>query len=104
MANTDQITPALTAEEWAEIRSGNFQLDDIIARPFATIAALNHTAPDDSPYKITRADLQAIEKGLVGIDCVISEFCCNDAERRATKAESNALAVTLAKLNALLPP
>jgi hypothetical protein len=86
------IKPALTAEEWAQIRSGNFQLDDIIARPFATIAVLNHTAPDDDPRKITRADMKAIEGAIDAID---EEYYSN---------KPTPLKLLQAKLAALLLP
>jgi hypothetical protein len=92
MADTDQITPALTAEEWARWQRHD---DDgrrgmlVGERDAAKVAALGNAAlPDDDPRKITRAHIEAL------MECV--KFTGGP---EADKAEE------LAKiLTALLPP
>jgi hypothetical protein len=115
------IPPALSAEEWAEgtARHGEPLLayvamegqrlsvydqgDEADVAPElrpAAIALANAALPDDSPYKITRADVEALlARPHPEADMYhAGQLCCDVALR------NERLSALAAKLEALLPP
>jgi len=70
----DEITPALTAGEWrvisATIGENERSFDDQVEilcdadNLPGLIAFLNDSLPDDSPYKITRADVDLVRSSI----------------------------------------
>jgi len=97
----EPIPPALTPEEWLESppdRSGwdgeiyglasSHSTETMTERMVQIIARANHNLPNDSPYKLTQADVDA----LLG---------AAPDEPRSVAAQMRTLA---AKIAALLPP
>ena len=109
---TDEIAPALTPEEWRiydrAVESAREKGDALIysVRPWIVNAGstreslpramtiANAALPDDSPYKITRSDLDKL-------DCAASALRHEYGSDDEDAADLDALA---AKLAALLPP
>ncbi len=93
---SDELKPALTPEQWRALAiSGEWRLDGenlLSMRPPAIVACVamaNGALPADSPYKITRADVDALRSIS---DQAASEFHVYGLDDLA------------AKLSALLPP
>lgn len=114
---SEPIEPALTAEDWADVRkygvswvraeAGPVHWGDWSDQEDAEVMAIaNYALPDDSPYKITREDVAflrvraencwATERHAVEI---FRTDVADDARRAAMYFDKLA-----AKLAALLPP
>lgn len=67
MANETEIRPALTPEEWADIRAHGLP-NCCVANDFysevAQLAMANYALPDADPRKITRTDVEWLRKLL----------------------------------------
>lgn len=103
---TDEIKPALTPEEWAEIEAstdsnGAASVDVIveaIAGHFQKAAAI---ALHCQPFGFTHEDVRLIRHEAQGWNCPRSETCSNCPDCRALRARCDDLA---ARIAALLPP
>lgn len=95
----EPLQPALNAQEWDDEMSGmagNALFTDDVYNTLprlmvADIAALNFHLPDDSPYKITRADVDAVRDA-------------QDFARANGLSGHGVLDSLAAKLEAILPP
>jgi hypothetical protein len=138
---TDEIKPALTAEEWAEqvceypatdkrpiVRRTLWTFDNGVQvsvgtdgvfvnwdgavydsgmqalgdRAAAVMALINHGLSDESPYKIARADVDALIIDLQ--EPRVWNHALGEADRNAVHARLVKLLALAAKLAALLPP
>lgn len=90
----DNIEPALTQGEWADPPDTYGLCVEWDGNESKIIAIANASLPDDSPYKITRADVGAIEST---VDVLRREFGQDDED-------AEAMEIVAAKLAALLPP
>ena len=68
----------------------------------AAMALANAALPDDSPHRITAADVVALVQGAETIDA-LDNFAYATPDP-ATRADADALRRLAAKLRALLPP
>jgi hypothetical protein len=97
---SDEIPPAMTAEDWRDWSSGG-QLAHVSLRtaansfddPAALMALVNYRLADDDPRKITRADVVWL-RGAISM--------LQDSVRKDEWAAR--LGALTAKLSALLPP
>lgn len=114
MANETEVPPALTREQWRESWASENRKDGVplveggmLVVPYdnevvvqeiptnqlpRTIALANELLPDDSPYKITRADVNALG-ALIGL-----------ALEEGFRSDSKAAEPLYDKLTALLRP
>jgi hypothetical protein len=95
---TEPIPPALTSERWRELRPGvsAARMTTPSADMVDEIIILNAALPDDSPYKVSGADVINLEAAASAID---GEW----AVAPGTDDLANALHALAAKLRALLP-
>ncbi len=91
---SDELKPALSAEEWALPNGPARQHIWDHGGLEQLIAVANAALPDDSPYKITRADVEELES--VAADAI------NAA--RWSERDVAPLRAIAAKIAALLPP
>lgn len=120
---TDTIAPALTPSEWKDARwqrgdrefscrngmwlagfdEGIGLLDEEMP---VVIALANHALPSDSPYKITREDVEALRAGRIACagerDAARRDGRSDDA--RSWQAAAHTLDALMDKLAAFLPP
>lgn len=74
MTDTPKIEPALTPEEWRELRAGKLDLYDTFvsaasdADTVKLIAALNDDLPDSDRRKITREKIGVIRLACIALD------------------------------------
>ena len=112
---SDKIDPVLTAREWAHWLGENddlrLQIDaacdgvgySLRQDPAALIALANAALPDDSPYKITRADAIATANAATLLNAV-QELAPDAPDDLGVGYGITHLRNLAAKLAALLPP
>jgi hypothetical protein len=111
---SETLKPALTPEQWARARRfWPSWLDDkeFIRAYFgedaayraAALAIANHQLPPDSPYKITRADVEDLTFCL-DAPPTIRHYPANTVQNAPDTARVARARRAIAKLAALLPP
>ena len=101
---SNELEPALSAEEWADITRYGVVVSEIDVGPFhfgtnssdeSLLALANAALPDESPYKITPEDSRFLEQ--------IALAHAESGEYWQTRTAARLRAIAL-KLAALLPP